>query len=780
MLHTLEWQLLCTDYHARLLTALVAVSLTLINPCCFRILKSFLTWLFGSVAWLVAEWKKGSVTSEASPQNEQHTSLLPQSVNCYGTVTVSTPQRLHRRHTPLDTAAVSQAPTYAVMHTAESDAIATTNLETTVEHQTTITGRPASAGSATVATERSEPHLQAPDSGSAMLILQESESSREVVYRFVRRCIHRGSHEWDAPSSYMIAIITALFGLFVALTVANVFSSKIKSDEVGPSNSLRCGIWRPDENAGVEATDREYLKNYMEEAQASQYARKCYDSPEPTRTLSCGYFYSQSIKFVTKRHQICPFASPDLCPGGLYSAVTFDTGQVDASILGINSPDSHKFRRTTTCSPLNMSDKYVKNSSEAHNDAKFYYYYGQKGFAGSITNYTYNTSGNRLDWLVPVYSVKYGRILRRRMDIPNADSYLYSTYWWSSLYPESAYWTPLPELQPHYGRTLTILFVASMHIYHVMQSFDPIFPAKQPRYFPGQRNPLYYNEDSRATVLSCVDETELCSPDGKTCWNMASPVPDGVPSSPAYWLMKWSLENSDTYNSIKWRLGSALLAQEKISQSRSRPLDAHQWEVEARQLFATSLARIQYDVRKISLGLDSDLPEYAEVTPDEARGKLCGLYIYKTPEYSNINLLAFIGLIVLAIIVFFLSLNASVLEICTKHQENGNCSNETVQSTAQDDAQSNNPQHGHSSQHGTFTVEDAAPPSRNILVVDVLARSSVSLIMFVLIGSVRLLRACTGSMIRLTRATYHATASLITKLVDQPKARFSNSAPQRS
>ncbi|KAG7006622.1 hypothetical protein G7Y79_00013g033940 [Physcia stellaris] len=578
------------------------------------------------------------------------------------------------------------------MQTAESDAIATTNLETTVEHQTTITGRPASAGSATVATERSEPHLQAPDSGSAMLILQESESSREI-----------------------------------------------KSDEVGPSNSLRCGIWRPDENAGVEATDREYLKNYMEEAQASQYARKCYDSPEPTRTLSCGYFYSQSIKFVTKRHQICPFASPDLCPGGLYSAVTFDTGQVDASILGINSPDSHKFRRTTTCSPLNMSDKYVKNSSEAHNDAKFYYYYGQKGFAGSITNYTYNTSGNRLDWLVPVYSV--------------------NTYWWSSLYPESAYWTPLPELQPHNGRTLTILFVASMHIYHVMQSFDPIFPAKQPRYFPGQRNPLYYNEDSRATVLSCVDETELCSPDGKTCWNMASPVPDGVPSSPAYWLMKWSLENSDTYNSIKWRLGSALLAQEKISQSRSRPLDAHQWEVEARQLFATSLARIQYDVRKISLGLDSDLPEYAEVTPDEARGKLCGLYIYKTPEYSNINLLAFIGLIVLAIIVFFLSLNASVLEICTKHQENGNCSNETVQSTAQDDAQSNNPQHGHSSQHGTFTVEDAAPPSRNILVVDVLARSSVSLIMFVLIGSVRLLRACTGSMIRLTRATYHATAS---------------------
>lgn len=240
-----------------------------------------------------------------------------------------------------------------------------------------------------------------------------------------------------------------------------------------------------------------------------------------------------------------------------------------------------------------------------------------------------------------------------------------STYY-SSLYPESGYWHPIPEIKPPPNSTLTIIFVSSMHIYHVKPSFDPIFPANEPHYFDDYREPYYYNADPRARALACVDTSELCSADGTTCWSMTSPLPPDIPSSPDYWLMKWSLENSNMYDSIKWRLGSALLAQESVSQSVSLPLSPYQWQLEVNQLFATSLARIQYDAWKIATGEDRDRPGYVEVTPDEAKGRLCGLYKFKTSDYTNVNLAGLIGLPLLAIMIFVLSWDASVVGMGSK------------------------------------------------------------------------------------------------------------------
>ena len=208
---------------------------------------------------------------------------------------------------------------------------------------------------------------------------------------------------------------------------------------------------------------------------------------------------------------------------------------------------------------------------------------------------------------------------------------------------------------------MTIMFISSMHIYHIQRSEDLIFPAKTPHYFPGLQDPYYYNADPQARVLACVDESMVCSPDGNTCWSMTSPTPQDAASDPAYWLMKWSLENSDTYDAIKWRLGTALLAQESISQSVSKPLSANQWQLEASALFATSLAMIQYDAWAIATGEDREKPGYLERTPDEARGRLCGRYKFKTEDYTNVNVLAFWGLPALALAIFFLSWDWSTL-----------------------------------------------------------------------------------------------------------------------
>ena len=63
--------------------------------------------------------------------------------------------------------------------------------------------------------------------------------------------------------------------------------------------------------------------------------------------------------------------------------------------------------------------------------------------------------------------------------------------------------------------------------------------------------------------------------------------------------------------------------------------------IEADQLFATSLARIQWDAWDIASGADRNLPGFVEMTPDEARGQLCGIYKFKTSDYTNVNLPAF-------------------------------------------------------------------------------------------------------------------------------------------
>ena len=159
---------------------------------------------------------------------------------------------------------------------------------------------------------------------------------------------------------------------------------------------------------------------------------------------------------------------------------------------------------------------------------------------------------------------------------------------------------------------------------------------------------------------------------------MTAPVSEKVSSSAAYWLMKWSLEDSNIYDSVKWRLGTALLAQESVSQFVSLPLPSDQWQLEASQLFATSLARIQYDALGIATGEDRQRPGYVEVTPDEAKGTLCGIYKFKSPDHTNINLIAFIGLNILAIAIIILSLNASTIGLLPKSQVNEKASTRTL------------------------------------------------------------------------------------------------------
>ena len=229
----------------------------------------------------------------------------------------------------------------------------------------------------------------------------------------------------------------------------------------------------------------------------------------------------------------------------------------------------------------------------------------------------------------------------------------YSVYH-SSLTPENDHWFPIPELKrPADGdfaqSTVTIIFVLSTHIKHEEPSHDPIFPAET-RY----KND-WYNADPRARVLACVDQSEMYSPDGSQHWEIHNSSLTGFSDHPGTWLMRLAMEYSNTKYAMQWRLGSALLAQKRISHYLSRPLEPNQWEFGASHFFATSLARIQYDTWAIASGEDCERPGYIDATPDETKGNLCGIYKLKTTDHTNVSLVGFLGYIVLAAAIYFLS-----------------------------------------------------------------------------------------------------------------------------
>ena len=378
-----EWQILATDFWSRWMTAYVAVCLTLISPYVFKIMKSFLVWFFGLLSWFATEWRGAQAAEQhSSPTSTRHdVPLLREQTANYGTTrrkgNLQRPESADCQHSNAGLVGASQG--HSSSHANDADSF--------TQPQTMDAGRttPSTHGN-----------------GVPMTILIRSENSRETVLSFVKSLLHSGAKQSESPSIVMVVIATVLFGLFVAQAIAGVFSAKIASDRTGLSSSKYCGIWQLDDNAGREATDGDDLNNYQKEARASQYASNCYVSPDSTSTLSCEIFYNQSIAFTTKTHQRCPFTSSELCLDGLYSGVTFDTGLVDASLIGINSALTPKFRRTSTCSPLNMSEPYVEGPSEGANDTTYRYYYGRKDNA----DYTFKTLGNPFEWLVPAYSVK--------------------------------------------------------------------------------------------------------------------------------------------------------------------------------------------------------------------------------------------------------------------------------------------------------------------------------------------------------------------------------------
>lgn len=128
-----------------------------------------------------------------------------------------------------------------------------------------------------------------------------------------------------------------------------------------------------------------------------------------------------------------------------------------------------------------------------------------------------------------------------------------------------------------------------------------------------------------------------------------------------YEYTRAALRESTIFKAIHFRLGDALVAQEKVGDYESFRLDDNQWVIESQRLFNTSLARIQYDAFDIGIGSGHDKDTYTRTDPSWITSHdMCQKYKFQLPpDYANINVWPTVFLFLIPPAILLLSLPTS-------------------------------------------------------------------------------------------------------------------------
>jgi hypothetical protein len=433
-----------------------------------------------------------------------------------------------------------------------------------------------------------------------------------------------------------------IFTVCVALCVFGImtggyFMASVSVDGPAKLASKNCGLWLFEGGKRSEEATRARMLDLAKEERAAQFAEDCYGRSGPIAP-NCKIFYRPTLPVLDANYtNDCPFQN-DICLWN--STVTFGTPLIDAKDLGINSPSTPKFRRSTSCTPLSMEYPYIQNKTE-NGTTTFTYHYGTKHGDGPPLNYTYTTVGDPWDRIAPVYDV-----------------FAYSS---NSDNSDAPLWIPHPHLTPPKYSTVTIFFVSSLRILYKTYSTDPIFPADKKWPMPGDpHRPWFRNSDPRARPLACVNTIEACAQDGVTCWNINEPssnvsFPDDTPE---FVLLYASLYKTDIYYSLAKRQGRALLAQKKVSQYFSAPLGTNPWVAEVENLVKIALARTTINAWSVASGEDSiHAGREGFIEETKGYGNLCGRYKYNPRGYQSIRFVPLMLIIASLPIIWFLSLD---------------------------------------------------------------------------------------------------------------------------
>lgn len=214
------------------------------------------------------------------------------------------------------------------------------------------------------------------------------------------------------------------------------------------------------------------------------------------------------------------------------------------------------------------------------------------------------------------------------------------------------YWQPIQSLDVRQelnakseAYSITIMFINSCRIFYKEDSNDRIFQADEPWYLDPE---LWYNHDSRARPLVCIDWIEVCKHDGRSC---SPPYQEAIDEDKGYIFTRYALNKSTVFDAVEFQGASALDAQSKIIGDTSLPLSKSppQWVKESWNLFNASLARVQYDALDIANGTDRDRENlYVPKMPAWVQSQMCHLFTFQAPKgYNNLGVWPTLGILVL-------------------------------------------------------------------------------------------------------------------------------------
>lgn len=225
----------------------------------------------------------------------------------------------------------------------------------------------------------------------------------------------------------------------------------------------------------------------------------------------------------------------------------------------------------------------------------------------------------------------------------------------------SVYWSDPNEIDNTYqpldeftsgSYPITMAFISSHDVFYPSLRNDPVFPAHtKAQLGPDYPGPdLYFNNSTRAGILGCVDQYQVCESTRGRCWdnsNISSLLDEPSLQSDseeryAKRLMLIALEYSSAVGSIQFTGSEALDAQAKIAHMLSLPLAEQQWQVEAERMFRTSLARMQLNIFDFARGTASKYEGYIDTLAVEDR-RMCQMVKVPTVGWRNLNLVGILG-----------------------------------------------------------------------------------------------------------------------------------------
>ena len=83
---------------------------------------------------------------------------------------------------------------------------------------------------------------------------------------------------------------------------------------------------------------------------AITYQEKCYDSSVPAS--DCNLYVNRTIDYPKETRGACPFKD-NICLDG---PITFDIGYVDASTIGLNTPEKYRIRKLARCAQIHRAE----------------------------------------------------------------------------------------------------------------------------------------------------------------------------------------------------------------------------------------------------------------------------------------------------------------------------------------------------------------------------------------------------------------------------------------